>query len=892
MAEGRAVRRRGVRWVGAALLAGAALAVAVPGAGYLRAWYDIPSSQRPSLDEPAGRRALLSMARAVPEAWSRALRGGPRFPAPEFVRFPGAEERPPLDPAIDLEIAREELARLVEKRDEALEMGVLYASSDDLVPAVLRADGRARHVEVRLKGDLVDHMEGRRWSMRVIVRDGSVRGMRRFSLQAPWTRGFQLEPLFLDYLRERGVLAPRHSLVPLSINGRPLGLMGLEEHFAPQLLEAQARQPSVIFKLEEDDFWRAWTALAPHTPDFDNWRSAEVGVFQEATVRRSESLERLRRVGTGLLRGWMDGSLAPSEVLDVRSWAELLAACELFGAAHAVTWNNLRFYLNPLTLRFEPVAFDADVVPPLPGAGLVCQGGRLALTTAVLEDPALRAAFLRALHADAERLDQDLDQWIVSQEQAYRALLRTEFPWLLPLDVDGLRRRAAELAAIDESNIAARARSRAQPEPLHPEDPVYPTLLRARIFSERGRGWLELSNVLSLPVQIGALRFSPPEVEKRQAFLSGAQVRLPRRLPATRWPEAPRPLRIEFELPVTSGRPWTIEGEAGVGEGRRLQTFAARPGVPSAARAPLRRPTQSETLALHPFLEVDPNHTDGLRSRPGRHDVGGWLFVPEGTRLVLEAGTTLRFAPGAALVATSPIALRGRADAPVVLEGVDERGWGGVVVLASRPESRFRHAVVRDTRGVSRGDWRVPAGVTIHDGRVRLEASRFEGSAADAALRLIGVEFALEDVAFLESRGAALSLQFSRGVLRSSRFEDVGRGVVVRGSSVELTDCSFGGVGAEALLAVGRSDVRARDLRVSGASVGVVSGDGSFVGVADSTLDGITSVGVRAFASHPDLGNASLTLERVQINARGEALLAEAGGAITVDGAPVERVRR
>ena len=100
-----------------------------------------------------------------------------------------------------------------------------------MLPATLRLDGESIKVRVRLKGDFLDHLETDKWSLRVETRGGAqVFGMRRFSLQAPHTRFYHFEPLYLDHVRREGILAVRSHFVDVTLNGDRLGLMNVEEH--------------------------------------------------------------------------------------------------------------------------------------------------------------------------------------------------------------------------------------------------------------------------------------------------------------------------------------------------------------------------------------------------------------------------------------------------------------------------------------------------------------------------------------------------------------------------------------------------------------------------------------------------------------------------------------
>ena len=57
-------------------------------------------------------------------------------------------------------------------------------------------------IELRLKGALTDHLNTDKWSFRINIKEADTyfKGMKRFSLQSPHTRGYHFEPLFLDHM--------------------------------------------------------------------------------------------------------------------------------------------------------------------------------------------------------------------------------------------------------------------------------------------------------------------------------------------------------------------------------------------------------------------------------------------------------------------------------------------------------------------------------------------------------------------------------------------------------------------------------------------------------------------------------------------------------------------
>ena len=89
--------------------------------------------------------------------------------------------------------------------------------------------------KLRLKGDYTDHLEGKKWSMRIHVKKkDQIFGMRRVSIQARRTRAFHAEAIVLEHYRREGVLAPRYAFVNVSVNGDDIGLMAVEESFSKE----------------------------------------------------------------------------------------------------------------------------------------------------------------------------------------------------------------------------------------------------------------------------------------------------------------------------------------------------------------------------------------------------------------------------------------------------------------------------------------------------------------------------------------------------------------------------------------------------------------------------------------------------------------------------------
>ena len=166
----------------------------------------------------------------------------------------------PID-NLSIDIRFKHWQKLVKDRNVALEKGYRQCKENCFVPAEMNSNGSLPYkIELRLKGALTDHLNTDKWSFRINIKDEDTyfKGMKRFSLQSPHTRGYHFEPLFMDHISFEEVLAPRYDFVNLIINGENIGVMAIEEAPSKELLEHQSAREGVMFEYEKNsnDFQR------------------------------------------------------------------------------------------------------------------------------------------------------------------------------------------------------------------------------------------------------------------------------------------------------------------------------------------------------------------------------------------------------------------------------------------------------------------------------------------------------------------------------------------------------------------------------------------------------------------------------------------------------------
>jgi len=116
----------------------------------------------------------------------------------------------------------------------------------------------------------------------------------------------------------------------------------------------------VILKFDESWFWENHLLNGAHGP-YDSFTNAPITAFQSGRIAEEPALLASYRDASSLLRGFVDGRIAASEVFDEKLLGRFLAMAEIWRSYHVVRWHNLRLYFNPVDRELEPISFDGNM---------------------------------------------------------------------------------------------------------------------------------------------------------------------------------------------------------------------------------------------------------------------------------------------------------------------------------------------------------------------------------------------------------------------------------------------------------------------------------------------------------------------------------------------------
>ena len=247
---------------------------------------------------------------------------------------------------------------LTDYRNEAVESQVLLGDNKDWVDAQIVLNSDTLAAKIRLKGDNTDHLNGKNWSFRVKLKEGTLFGKREFSLQHPRTRGYDKEWILHDLLKNEGILTTEYRFVQLKLKDQIDEIYAFEEHFEPEL----TGQLQPIFKFDESAFWRLQRIERETDSNIDFkypvFASSEIQTFNSKSILKSDTLLEEFYRGRSLLAKYRSRKISFSDCFDVDYEAKMYALLDLLNGDHALIWHNRRFILNDQG-KLQSVVYDA-----------------------------------------------------------------------------------------------------------------------------------------------------------------------------------------------------------------------------------------------------------------------------------------------------------------------------------------------------------------------------------------------------------------------------------------------------------------------------------------------------------------------------------------------------
>ncbi len=722
---------------------------------------------------------------------------------------------------LDIQVDKSALEKLKAKRVEAYSKGSLISGKDDLVPAKINIGDQSIEVEIRLKGDLLDHLMGRKWSFRIHTDAGHAwNGMKVFSVHNSKSRDHLSEWVFHQMLSKEDVLTTRYDYIEVALNGESLGIYAYEEHFLKQLLQYQNRSEGPILKISEDAHWRY--APRPFGNKLAHYESAQIEPFDKEAIKKSNTYAAAFEKGQELLHGFMHGDLQVEDVFDTDRLAKYLAIQDICNAWHSFNYTNMRFYFNPQSGKLEPIGFDGFTPDGLKyNKDLFITGSQInSLSTLNITAHKFVQQFHKKLFTNfgfskkyikqLNRISSTeyLDAFIKETEPELRAreqfirkgYVNYKFNW--ETFFDNAKEVHEVLAPLEDLSIKAyRDNANVVLRSYH--------LLPLEVI---GFGNKEITTKLKKNVILESYDKTKPILEKR----------------------VPNPSRDKRVFVKTLGT-------------ERILSFPIfKWKAPSAEQV---RTTKMNQSVNFPFIINSP---DAYVIPPGQHILRKSLVIKD-KQLVIQAGAEIDLQSGASIISSHSIQALGNIDKPIVIRSSNTSGQG-LVLLDGQTMSNFQSCTFDNLQATKQFSLHTDGGVNIFNSEVTFDRCVFSNAKSKDAVHFDNSTYKMYDCIFQQASGDGLDANYSNGIIENIHLKNIGKDAIeVSGGFMRLTGAKCNKASGSVFNANLHATLQLNNLELDNSKEGIKSTDLSEVRTRNVSMKDIET-GLLAFRKNDEMG--------------------------------------
>lgn len=729
---------------------------------------------------------------------------------------------------LDITVEEKSLDQLKQKRIEAYKHGSLISSKADLVPAKIKVGDEEIDAEIRLKGDLLDHLYGRMWSFRIHTKDGSAwNGMKVFSVHNSKSRDHLSEWVFHKMLEDEDVLTTKYDYLEVALNGESLGIYAYEEHFLKQLLQWQNRPEGPILKISEDAHWEY--AGRKFGNNLAYYESAQIEPFDKDALKKSNAYAAQFEKGQELLYGFMHGDLTVFDVFDVDRLAKYLAIQDVCNAWHSFNYTNLRFYYNSITGKLEPVGFDGFTPDGLYyNKALYITGSQVNSKTNERITP---HKFVQRFHKKiftnldfAAIYNKNLDRlsssvYLDSFKQKHDVDLRNRANFIrkgyknYAFNWDTFFDNAKEINEVmaPTKDIALKAYRDGQDLVLRSYH-----LLPLEII---GFGNATMTSKITSPTILESYDKTKSVIEQRIPFSSGAKRVFVRTLGTMR----------EASFPIFK---WS---------------------APSYEKALATRLIENANS-----LSIVKSSPDAYIIPSGKQTLSTPLVVTN-KPLIIQPGAEIDLQNGASIIVSTSIQAVGSVETPIVIRSSKVNGQG-VVLMNATEKSIFQSCTFDNLQKTDRYSIMASGGLSIYESDVMFERCVFSQAKSKDVLRIDRSDFEMRNCIITNASADGIDANFSTGIIDNLIMEDIGKdGLEISGGFCRISNSKISKVSGAAINANQHGNVEAMNIEMVDCAEGVKSIDLSSVTLSGSKMTNIKT-GVLAFRKNDEMGGGTIRI--------------------------------
>jgi hypothetical protein len=734
---------------------------------------------------------------------------------------------------IALVLKEGEYKKLEQNRKKALRQGILQTTKDSWVKGAIYPEDKASDkikVDLRLKGDWLDHLQGEQWSFRVeTAPDKAWNRLKTFSLQHPRTRSYLKEWFLHQWFDEEDLLTTRYEFVELELNAKKLGVYVCEEHFLKQIPEYNLRREGPIVKFTEDGLWENRIQASRIGLDQgleEDKANPDIRPFKESKTFKSPALKQQFELAQNLLYEYQHGLKPLKEVFDLEMLAKYYAIMDVAGAHHGAIWHNQRFYYNPVIGKLEPIGYDGYnetgyswLYFPFLGVNRELDMGDEELFNNIFDDWEFAARYHHYLNQYSQKSYLD-SLFAKLQEPLEERLL-----YLISVEPD---------YNYSNSYIYERA-NKIQLALLPNSSSLQTRTIEAGKIAVCNRHFTAIEIIGSANAKDGALQ-----------SLDEALI-----LPTTPSKELPD-FSKKVDVPKTAKylvyrvlgldqnyyaeiNPWSVpEAFTPVQE--------LQPNLDSNARAYRFDPEQRLLVFAKNAVIEDP------------------IIIPEDYHVIIPAGSKIDIRKKAFVLSYSAVEFLGSEEQPILVHSSDASAMAFTVIKAKK-KSKVNYTTFSNMNTLSYKGWNLTGAVTFYESDVDIYHSNFTHNHCEDALNIVRSNFNFDYSSVTYTYADGFDADFCEGRVNHGYFNKTGNdGIDFSTSLIEIVDTKIDSAGDKGISIGEQGTAFVKNTSVNGAVIGIASKDLSQVTIESIDLKNCQE-GFSAYQKKPEYGGGNIVVK-------------------------------
>jgi len=740
---------------------------------------------------------------------------------------------------------------LKEDRSKALKLGMLRNPS--MVNFDLIWKGKKISASGRLKGDFNDHRNfNKQWSLKLNLKNSkTIMGMSEFSITNHRSRNFPYNFIISKNLSRMGLHVPKFETVKVNFNGNNWGIMLIEEHFTKEFLETRRLKNNLIFKLSDEQIVKfqhlynykqiiddnEFNTLTKWQDKFNVYYHNEKKLFKKKiTYEKEDFIKKLSLMKTLNENLNIKKENISEEIIekyfDLKSFATMVASSLAWGEGglHSMELNNVRFYINPYTLKITPIPADYEFIfqlneeykntSELNDEHITFLGNKLSHLPPFYQSIFLNKKFqnfyidaLNEFEKNLENIYNDTSLICSNYNKICNKIVKLD---LLKLNISTLKilnkkifdahKYSYNYYTLNNNLIYSKYLKENDLNKIN-----YYNLFEEHIYARLYKnGLLKIINLTNCDLYIDSIEFEGSYIKKKINL----------KMNGSRYGDAEVfKLNLNFNPKINTIAKinYSFKRNTSI---KTYQTFV-----------------ENNIDLLHKnenFYDFTKNEilieNKNIIFKGKKYIINKPIYVPEDFNLVILDGAELLFSENAyILVNKGSIKIFGKKDKYVKIAALNEK-WGGIHVIGNKEKSEINYTYFSKVDFFKNDKFNLTGGINFYNSDVKINNSSFNQSFSEDYINFIKSKFEINNSYFSKIISDGIDSDYSTGSINNSNFKDIdGDAIDTSGSMVNIISTKIINVADKGISVGEDSKVHVSNILIDNASIGIASKDSSEV---------------------------------------------------------------